>query len=81
MYSKMSTAIRYVQALLGHEFPDTTSKYLGLVKDDIKRAYDLAVEGILDPGRDDQASGGEVENSPLQTAAPGSVANRYRRAN
>jgi site-specific recombinase XerD len=39
--------IRYVQALLGHEFPDTTSKYLGLVKEDIKREYDLALEALL----------------------------------
>ena len=39
--------LRYVQALLGHESPDTTSRYLGLVKDDLKRAYDAAVERIL----------------------------------
>jgi integrase/recombinase XerC len=39
--------IRYVQALLGHESPDTTSRYLGLVKDDLKRAYDDAVEKMI----------------------------------
>jgi site-specific recombinase XerD len=39
--------VRYVQALLGHESPDTTSRYLGLVKDDLKREYDRAVEAIL----------------------------------
>jgi len=39
--------LRYVQALLGHESPDTTSRYLGLVKDDLKREYDRAVERIL----------------------------------
>jgi site-specific recombinase XerD len=38
--------LRHVQALLGHESPDTTAKYLGLVKDDLKRAYDLAAEKI-----------------------------------
>jgi site-specific recombinase XerD len=39
--------LRYVQALLGHESPDTTSRYLGLVKHDLKLAYDRAVERIL----------------------------------
>lgn len=39
--------LRYVQALLGHESPDTTSRYLGLVKDDLKLAYDRAVERLL----------------------------------
>jgi integrase-like protein len=39
--------IRYVQLLLGHESPDTTSGYLGLVKDDLKKAYDAAMEGML----------------------------------
>jgi len=40
--------LRYVQALLGHESPETTSMYLGLVKEDLKRAYDAAVGSILD---------------------------------
>lgn len=40
--------IRYVQLLLGHASPDTTSGYLGLVKDDLKRAYDAAMGSILD---------------------------------
>jgi site-specific recombinase XerD len=42
--------IRHVQLLLGHESPDTTSGYLGLVKDDLKRAYDAAMESILEDG-------------------------------
>lgn len=42
--------LRHVQELLGHESPDTTSRYLGLVKDDLKRAYDQAVEAILTGG-------------------------------
>lgn len=41
--------VRHVQALLGHASPDTTSRYLGLVKDDLKRAYDLGIEAILRP--------------------------------
>jgi integrase/recombinase XerD len=40
--------IRHVQALLGHESPETTAMYLGLVKDDVRKAYDQAVEGILE---------------------------------
>ena len=39
--------VRFVQALLGHESPDTTSRYLGLVKDDIKKDYDRAMRDIL----------------------------------
>ena len=39
--------IRYVQALLGHESADTTAKYLGLVKADIKAAYDAAMERLF----------------------------------
>jgi hypothetical protein len=39
--------LRHVQALLGHESPDTTSQYLGLVKEDIKKGYDQAIERIL----------------------------------
>lgn len=40
-------APRCLQALMGHESPDTTSRYLGLVKQDLRRAYDAAVEVIL----------------------------------
>ncbi len=39
--------LRYVQAFLGHESPDTTSRYLGLVKEDIKREYDRGIDAIL----------------------------------
>jgi len=39
--------IRYVQALLGHESPDTSARYLGLVKNDIKAAYDRAIEKLF----------------------------------
>jgi len=39
--------LRYVQALLGHESPDTTSGYLGLVKEEVKEAYDRAVGEVL----------------------------------
>lgn len=39
--------LRHVQALLGHESPDTTAAYLGLVKDDLKRVYDASIEAIL----------------------------------
>lgn len=39
--------IRHVQALLGHESADTTSRYLGLVKDELKQAYDRGIEAIL----------------------------------
>jgi site-specific recombinase XerD len=39
--------LRYVQALLGHESPDTTGRYLGLVKADVKAAYDQAMERLL----------------------------------
>jgi site-specific recombinase XerD len=39
--------IRYVQALLGHESPDTTGQYLGLVKHDLQRIYDAAIESLL----------------------------------
>ncbi len=40
--------VRHVQALLGHESPDTTSRYLGLVKDEIKAEYDRAMAVILE---------------------------------
>ncbi len=39
--------VRYLQALLGHESLETTSRYLGLVKEDLKRSYDEAVERML----------------------------------
>jgi len=39
--------LRYVQALLGHENPDTTGRYLGLVKMDVKAAYDAAMDRIF----------------------------------
>ena len=44
---KNGADLRYVQALLGHESPDTTAMYLGLVKEDLKREYDRAIELIL----------------------------------
>jgi site-specific recombinase XerD len=40
--------LRYVQALLGHDSPDTTARYLGLVKTDLKKAYDEALARIWD---------------------------------
>ena len=39
--------LRYVQALLGHQSPNTTAMYLGLVKEDLKREYYRAVDMIL----------------------------------
>lgn len=39
--------VRHVQVLLGHESPETTSRYLGLVKDDLKRVYDRAIDSII----------------------------------
>jgi len=44
--------LRYVQALLGHESPDTTSRYLGLARDDLKRAYDRAVAKLVRMGKE-----------------------------
>ncbi len=44
---KNGADLRHVQALLGHESPETTAIYLGLAKQDIKRAYDAAVEALL----------------------------------
>lgn len=44
---KNGADLRYVQALLGHESPDTTSMYLGLVKEELKRDYDRAIGIIL----------------------------------
>jgi len=38
--------LRYVQALLGHESPDTTSVYLHFARSELKRAYDRAVEAF-----------------------------------
>ena len=40
------------QILLGHESLDTTSRYLGLMKDEIKAEYDRAMEWVL-AGRED----------------------------
>lgn len=39
--------VRHVQVLLGHESPETTSRYLGLVKDDLKMVYDRAIDAML----------------------------------
>jgi len=39
--------VRYVQALLGHESVSTTSRYLGLVKQELQDAYDCGIEQIL----------------------------------
>ena len=40
--------IRFVQLLLGHESPETTSRYLGLTKADIRQAYDAAIAAVLE---------------------------------
>lgn len=48
--------VRHVQALLGHASPDTTNQYLGLVKDEIKRAYDLAMKKIIHKKTDQKPS-------------------------
>ena len=39
--------VRVLQALLRHESIEMTAKYLGLVKEDLKRAYDSTLWGIL----------------------------------
>jgi site-specific recombinase XerD len=39
--------IRILQELLGHESIDDTARYLRLVKEDIKVAYDEAMEGVV----------------------------------
>ena len=39
-------SLRHLQELLGHESLDTTARYLGLVKDEIKAAYDEAMEWV-----------------------------------
>lgn len=41
--------LRYVQLLLGHESPDTTSRYLGYCKDEIKKEYDRGIDWIINP--------------------------------
>lgn len=46
--------VRHVQALLGHSSPDTTNQYLGLVKDEMKRAYDRAMRTIVRRNKPDQ---------------------------
>jgi len=50
--------LRHVQALLGHESPETISCYLGLVKDEIKRAYDAAAGRIRDGRMGNEAADG-----------------------
>jgi site-specific recombinase XerD len=53
--------LRHVQALLGHESPNTTSRYLGLVKDDIKKTYDRAMQKVLhDKLAQDQPADGSL---------------------
>jgi len=42
--------LRYVQALLGHDSPETTGRYLGLAKDDLKSAYDAAMLNLYRMG-------------------------------
>ena len=44
---KHGADVRHVQSFLGHANIDTTAKYLGLVKQDLKLAYDRAIEQIL----------------------------------
>jgi len=39
--------LAYVQALLGHESPDTTNRYLKLVNDELKAEYDRVMDEIL----------------------------------
>lgn len=46
--------VRHVQALMGHTSPDTTNQYLGLVKDDMKRAYDRAMRKIVQRDKTEQ---------------------------
>ena len=59
--------VRFVQALLGHESPDTTSRYLGLVKDDLKREYDRAMAVVL--GTESELALG-IALEPLRTMEP-----------
>ena len=47
LYEAFKMRREQVRTLLGHESHDTTAKYQGLVKDDLKREYDRAVEAIL----------------------------------
>jgi integrase/recombinase XerD len=46
--------VRHVQALLGHASPDTTNQYLGLVRIDMKRAYDRAMRKIVQSDKPDE---------------------------
>ena len=46
--------VRHVQALMGHASPDTTNQYLGLVKNEMKRAYDRAMRKIVQPNKADE---------------------------
>lgn len=49
--------LRHVQALLGHESPNTTSRYLGLAKEDLKRGYDKATAIVLGRRRSKKRAG------------------------
>jgi len=46
--------VRHVQALMGHASPDTTNQYLGLVKTEMKRAYDRAMRKIVQRDEPDE---------------------------
>lgn len=46
--------VRHVQALMGHASPDTTNQYLGLVKTEMKRAYDRAMRKIVQSDKPDE---------------------------
>ena len=48
--------VRHVQALLGHASPDTTNQYLGLVKEEVKQAYDRALRKLLNQPNANQST-------------------------